>query len=46
MTTAVLWDWIEAIHSAVMETGTLEDFDGISAWWYDVVTAGLSSKRT
>jgi hypothetical protein len=39
-----LFDWIEAIHQAVMETDNLEDFDGLSLWWRDTIANGLSDE--
>lgn len=31
------FEWIDAIHAAVMESDTIEDFDGLQLWWYETV---------
>lgn len=40
-----LFGWIEAIHQAIMETETLEDFDGLNLWWRDTIANGLSDEK-
>jgi hypothetical protein len=43
VTTMTLWNWIEGIHQAVMETTSVEDHEGLSLWWREVIANGISS---
>lgn len=29
--------WIEAVHAAIMDARSLEDFDGLQEWWRQLV---------
>lgn len=40
-----VWLWIEAIHQAVMEAKSLEDWDGLNLWWRDTIANGISKER-
>lgn len=33
-------EWLEAIHEVVMETVTLDEYDGAHLWWLDVLYLG------